>query len=212
MSLLRRDPNAEETKRERKARILTAARDCLGRLPVARLTLKAIARQAGVSEGLPSMYFGSLEELAAKIAAAELRDWAELCTGRLDSGAALNRVDAVRSAAAAVVDRPLLTRCLAVAPLLIESAMDAEPASTLAAARSEAVARVARALTHACADLPAAAAEALVERLLTFAAGLEPSAHPVGGLALAADSGTDAASELARAAVAFARDRVAPPA
>lgn len=205
MSLLRRDPKAAEVKRERMGRILRAARDCLGRLPATRITLQTVARHAGVNEGLPSMYFGSLEELAAKVAATELGEWAASTVAEIAVGDAPTPDAAARHVAALVAGRPFLTRVLAVVPPMLESASDADPALAVAGARESAVTAVARALAEACPDLSEPAAEALVERLLVFAAGLEPRARPLGGLALAAagDDGVDATAELERVAAAL---------
>ncbi len=210
MSLLRRNPKAAEIKRERKERIYEAARDCLFRLPASRVTLQALARQAGVSEGLPSMYFGSLEELLAKVAAAELTSWAEAARVELSAGSALTTSAAAERLAELIADHPLLTRTLAAVPLLLESATEADPAEAIQTARNEAVAAVARAVAGACPDLLEHDSAVLIERLLVFAAGLEPRLRPLGGVALVAGApSVDASVELKRVANALAADAAA---
>ncbi len=64
----------EESERRRKS-IILAARACLGEMGHAGATVTAIAKRAGVSNGLLYQFFRNKEELFEKVLAEVVRDW-----------------------------------------------------------------------------------------------------------------------------------------
>lgn len=73
---------------QKKAAILEAAQACLGEVGYAGATVSAIARRAGVSNGLLYQFFRNKDALVAEVLETVVRDWVRAMVPRPDEGAA----------------------------------------------------------------------------------------------------------------------------
>ena len=71
----------------RRRRILSAARDCFGESGYAGSTIAAIARRAGVSNGLLYQFFDNKEQLLRVVLEQVIRDWVRAMVARDSAGA-----------------------------------------------------------------------------------------------------------------------------
>jgi len=81
-------PGGSERRREseeRRRRILRAARECFGEHGYAGSTVAAIARRAGVSNGLLYQFFANKEQLLRIVLEQVIRDWVRAMVGRDDA-------------------------------------------------------------------------------------------------------------------------------
>jgi AcrR family transcriptional regulator len=73
---------------QRRQRILEAARDCFGEAGFAGATVTAVARRAGVSNGLLYQFFRNKEHMLAVVLEDVVRDWVRAMLPRDDQSAA----------------------------------------------------------------------------------------------------------------------------
>ena len=73
---------------QRRQRILEAARECFGELGFAGATVAAVARRAGVSNGLLYQFFRNKEHMLTVVLDDVVRDWVRAMLPRDDQSAA----------------------------------------------------------------------------------------------------------------------------
>lgn len=92
----------------RRQRILEAARECFGELGFAGATVAAIARRAGVSNGLLYQFFRNKEHLLAVVLEDVVRDWVRAMLPREEQSAAAALEHMLRGSIAFCRNHPLL--------------------------------------------------------------------------------------------------------
>jgi AcrR family transcriptional regulator len=92
----------------RRQRILQAARDCFGELGFAGATVAAIARRAGVSNGLLYQFFRNKEQMLAVVLEDVVRDWVRAMLPRDDQTASEALEHMLRGSIAFCRSNPLL--------------------------------------------------------------------------------------------------------
>jgi len=168
-------------KRERKTRILEAARGVFMALPFSTVTLEDISRRAKVRDGLPTLYFGSKEELFLQLLGREVRDWCEALTVEL--GAISSAGDGCGLApvvAASLADRPALTRMLSLLHGVLEQDADVEGSQSFTLTYGERVRRVGSMLEDCDPRLGDGDGARFLFRVLTIASALHPAIRPTG--------------------------------
>lgn len=102
------DPTA---KPDPKARLLSAARDVLSQHGIAGLTLRAIARQAGVSHGAPLRHYPNLPALVAALSTRGFRDLiAEIERSTARAAGTVDSIENTEGAGDTPTARSLVTR------------------------------------------------------------------------------------------------------
>jgi AcrR family transcriptional regulator len=173
-------------KRERKARILAAARRMFINLPFASVSFEDVARRAKVRDGLPTLYFGSKEDLFLQILGRDLRQWSEALPKDLEA----LPPDAGTAAAASVVtqslaDRPELTRLLSLLDQVLDQDADVEGSQGFAVTMGETIRRLGDDLETRVAGLQDGGGARFLFRLVALVSGLHPLTRPSGMAALA---------------------------
>jgi AcrR family transcriptional regulator len=120
-----RRARAKEAKQDRMKDIREEAVRSFVKLPYVEVTLDAIGRRAGVKKGVPSMYFGTKEELFLELLREQLDAWYDDIGRRLGAQRArLSDARLARLVSTTLSDRPVLCRFLSLAPVVLEQNME----------------------------------------------------------------------------------------
>ena len=120
-----RRARAKEAKRRRMEDIREEAVRSFVRLPYVEITLDAVGRRAGVKKGVASMYFGTKEELFLELLREQLDAWyVELEHTLGEQRARLSDARLARLVSASLAERPVLSRFLSLAPVVLEQNME----------------------------------------------------------------------------------------
>jgi AcrR family transcriptional regulator len=120
-----RRARAKEAKQERMNDIREEAARSFVKLPYVEITLDAVGRRAGVKKGVPSMYFGTKEELFLELLREQLEGWYAEVERRLGAQRArLTDARLARLVSSTLSDRPVLCRFLSLAPVVLEQNME----------------------------------------------------------------------------------------
>jgi len=173
-----------EQKEQRRVALLEAAAALFAELDFDRVSLKAIARQAGVCKTNVYRYFESKEAIFFQLLQEDLGEWIAAVERALAPLAGSNDADAVaRELARSLADRPRLAALMAVAVTVLERNLTVEAIVEAKREWIEASLRLVNAL-HAA--VPALSVERCRELLLythLLLGGLWPAAHPSPALA-----------------------------
>jgi len=168
-------------KKERKVRILEAAQSVFMALPFATVSLEDISRRAKVRDGLPTLYFGSKEELFLQLLGREVRDWSESLAAELATISSSDGACRLASVvAASLADRPALTRMLSLLHVVLEQDTDVEAAQTFTLMYGERVRRLGAVLEDCGPRLGNGDGARLMFRVLAIASALHPAIRPTG--------------------------------
>jgi AcrR family transcriptional regulator len=120
-----RRARAKEAKQDRMKDIREEALRSFVKLPYVEVTLDAIGRRAGVKKGVPSMYFGTKEELFLELLREQLEGWYAEVERRLGGQRArLTDARLARLVSSTLADRSALCRFLSLAPVVLEQNME----------------------------------------------------------------------------------------
>lgn len=174
-----RRARSPEQKERRRADLLDAAAALFDELGFEPVSLKAVAKRAGVCKANIYRYFESKEAIFLQLLQQDLRAWAADLERSLALIAAQNDVDAVaQQLAASLVARPRLAALLAVAVSVLERNLTVD---AVVAAKVEMLETRLRLVNAIHAALPGLSVERTREFLSYFHylnAGLWPAAHP----------------------------------
>jgi AcrR family transcriptional regulator len=168
-----RRARAKEARHERKALIKKAALELLDRQPLSEVTLNGVGRRAGLRDGLPTLYFGSLEELHLQLVSDEIRAWLEALGKLLDR--TRTPLDAVAVAALlrrSIESRSMLRRLLTQLSVVVEQTSDVSAALAFQHGLEQRLAEAGERLEQVCQELDGACGRRLLHRCLLLLAGL----------------------------------------
>jgi AcrR family transcriptional regulator len=179
-----RRKRAKAAKKERMMAIREEALRSFVKLPYVEVTLDAIGRRAGVKKGVASMYFGTKEELFLELLRNELDGWYRELEEKLGARpAGISELQLARLVASGLSERSVMTRLLALAPVVLEQNMEIMAADRFHRWQRERMIAVGRELERRSKGLAAGEGLGLLHRVQLIAAAAHPYAHPRGFLA-----------------------------
>ncbi len=179
-----RQARARHAKEERKRRILAEAIRSFSKLPYVEVTLDNIGQRAGVKRGIASMYFGSREELFLQLLHDQLEEWYGELEGRLEASSSLDRGQVAHLVAATIAGRPILTRLLSLAAVVMEQNMEIMEAYRFQRWQRDRMAALGAAMEERSGALNAGEGMRVLHLAQLMAGACHPVAHPQGSLAV----------------------------
>lgn len=168
----RRD-QARHQREERKTRIREAAADAFLRFPFAEVTLELVGRLAKVKQGLPSLYFGSKEELLLQLISRELKHWlAEVEQTDDQPNDRYTHSTLIARLVDSLVSNPATTRLFSLIPIALEHTKDPEAAISFLHGFETSLDRTGSMLQHRCPELPPDMGSRLLHRLVLASVGI----------------------------------------
>lgn len=183
-----------QSRHERRAQVLAAARTTLLGLPYARVTLETIGQRAGLRRGAAALFFPSLEELLLEVLGGELDEWGLALEGRLGAGRPdLDAAAVTELLASSLAGRAVLVRLLGLLAVVVERDPDLMVLVRFEQSRHRWMLRLGPALERRWPALGAGDGAVLLRRFQLLVAALAPAANPAGMTALAlAEPGLEA--------------------
>jgi AcrR family transcriptional regulator len=174
-----RRARSRAAKKERMQQIVKAAGESFMRLPLAEVTLDGIGRRAKVRDGLPTLYFGSKEELFLRLLGEQLKSWSaaveqELATKQDGTPAVLADL-----LARSLSERELLTRLISLMHVVIEQTTDIETAMTFQHNLETRLLRLGELLEEQATIVEQGQGAMLLHRMLLTAVGLRSARGPL---------------------------------
>jgi AcrR family transcriptional regulator len=174
-----RRARSRAAKKERVQLILEAAGESFMRLPLAEVTLDGIGRRAKVRDGLPTLYFGSKEELFLRLLGEQLKSWSaaveqELAVSQDRTPAALADL-----LAGSLCERPLLTRLVSLMHVVSEQTTDIGAAMTFQHNLETRLLKLGELLEEQAPVVEKGQGARLLHRMLLTAVGLRSAQGPL---------------------------------
>jgi AcrR family transcriptional regulator len=166
-----------EHKEQRRAAILTAARELATRDGVRAVTLGDIAAQVEVHKSALLRYFETREEIYLQLTADAWRDWADALRAALPQ-APSTPAGVAAALTATLVARPLFCDLLAHAPLNLERHVSLESVRAFKIESLRVVDEIGELLDHALPGLGRPGARKAIAAVSAFAAAFWQVSHP----------------------------------
>ena len=177
---------ARRAGQEHRRAILLAAGQVFRQQPYSQVSLEVVGRAAGTPEGAASLYFATKADLLVHVLSDEVSAWCEALEADLArAGTGLDAHALATILAASLAGHEGLTRLLALLPVALEESLDVAAVDHFGAALGDRLARLAERLEACSPGLRPGHAAWLLGRLFVLVAGIEPLAHPRGGVSLA---------------------------
>jgi len=169
---------AREARKDRKLRIKRAALELFDRQPLSEVTLNGVGRRAGLRDGLPTLYFGSKEELHLELVGDEVRVWLDAVCDDLDRAEApLDPPGVARLVRRSIEGRVLMQRFLTQLAVVVEQTSDISAALAFQHGLDERLASAGQRLEQTCPVLESGRGRWLLHRTLLLVIGLSATAR-----------------------------------
>ena len=173
-----RRARSPESKQERAASLLEAARSLAVEQGVASVTLTAIAERAGVHHSAMRRYYASYKEVLLRLAAEGWSRWSARVSGALAAQDPVSLADLARIMADALAEDPLFCDLLANVPLHLEHEVATERVVEFKQVTSPAIAAMAQAIARHVPGLDEQQALDVVTAANALSATLWQVSHP----------------------------------
>jgi AcrR family transcriptional regulator len=221
MGKLVKRKSAEERKkiaRERRAAILTAAREVFLHFPYAEVSLETVGRKAGLTKGITEMYHPTRQDLYLQVLRGALDPWFDRIGAELEeSDEPLEAGELACLVTASLTADEISVRLLSVLPVALEYEVEVMPAMMSARWLRERIEELGTRMERRCPALGKCEGVLLLLRLQVLLGGY-PRMERVSGMFASAlrdaapalvevDWTREMASLASRLAVSFTRDR-----
>jgi AcrR family transcriptional regulator len=180
-----RRARSPESKQERAASLLEAARSLAAEQGVASVTLTAIAQRAGLHHSAMRRYYASYKEVLLQLAAQGWSNWSARVTEALEASGPVGPAALAAVMADALAADPLFCDLLANVPLHLEREVPAARVLEFKQVTSPAIAAMTRAITRHVPGLDQQQALDVVTAANALSATLWQASHPSPELTLA---------------------------
>lgn len=175
--MIKKRAMTDADKQVREQHIIDTAQTLLMTRGYNEINMNALAEAAGLAKGTLYLYFKTREELFLALYEQQLKHWVDDVRAELDPVEKLDNPGLVGLLVRSVLDRPQLTRLIALTPIILEQNISIERAYQHKTWLLKSVGELASQIEDV-AGLPAGSGLPFLMRLHIFIAGLEGHVHP----------------------------------